>query len=328
MRSVPPVDSEPPAGDAARPARAASPSRLWLPLNALRAFEAVGKERSFTAAAAALHVSQSALSRHVARLEEFVGRRLLERRPGGVALTRAGAVLLAALETSFDRIHVAIETLRAADAPRIIRVHMPPTFLQVAGMEFLRAFRAAFPDISVDVSSTNGVGPPKGRNHDLVVTFDRPKVDDAVRDLLWLVDCTPACSPCFAAACAAMDLPTFLRSGELLHVKLEGQAFGALWAQYGAELQLDIRPERGLAFDTEALAVQFAAAGGGVVLLDAVMWAGELAAGRLVTPFAATRPSGFGYYLSVLPDDLTDPAIALCRSWLLHRFAQRPAAQP
>jgi DNA-binding transcriptional LysR family regulator len=299
-----------------------------LPLNALRAFEAVGNEGSFTAAAAALHVSQSALSRHVARLEEFVGRRLLDRRPGGVALTRAGAALLAALETSFDRIHVAIETLRAADSPRIIRVHMPPTFLQVVGMEFLRAFRAAFPDILVDVSSTNGVGPPQGRSHDLVVTFDRPKVDDSVRDLLWLVDCTPACSPAFAEACAGMDLAAFLRAGELLHTKLEGQPFGALWARYGAELQLDVRPERGLAFDTEALAVRFAAAGGGVVLLDTVMWAGELAAGRLVTPYAATRPTGFGYYLSVQPDDLPDPAIALCRAWLLQRFAQRPAAQP
>ncbi len=325
MRSEPPADDDAPP---ARPGRAASRSRLWLPLNALRAFEAVGKERSFTAAAAALHVSQSALSRHVSRLEEYVGQRLLERRPGGVAPTRAGATLLAALETSFDRIDAAIQTLRAADAPRTIRVHMPPTFLEVVGMEFLRAFRAAFPDILVDVSSTNGVGPPPGRGHDLVVAFDRPRVDAAVRDLLWLVDCTPACSPAFAQACAGMDLAAFLRAGELLHTKLEGQPFGALWAQYGAELQLDFKPERGLAFDTEALAVRFAVAGGGVMLLDAVMWAGELAAGRLVTPYAATRPSGFGYYLSVQPDDLPDPAIALCRSWLIQHFGRRPAAQP
>ena len=39
--------------------------RRWLPLNALRAFEAVAKHGSFTAAAHALQISQSALSRHV-----------------------------------------------------------------------------------------------------------------------------------------------------------------------------------------------------------------------------------------------------------------------
>jgi len=39
--------------------------RRWLPLNALRAFEGVCQALSFTAAANALLISQSALSRHV-----------------------------------------------------------------------------------------------------------------------------------------------------------------------------------------------------------------------------------------------------------------------
>ena len=55
-------------------------NRRWLPLNALRAFEAVGQHLSFTAGAQALHVSQSALSRHVISLEDLLGCQLLERR--------------------------------------------------------------------------------------------------------------------------------------------------------------------------------------------------------------------------------------------------------
>ena len=43
--------------------------RSWLPLNALRAFEAVAKHGSFTVAANTLLISQSALSRHVIALE-------------------------------------------------------------------------------------------------------------------------------------------------------------------------------------------------------------------------------------------------------------------
>ena len=53
--------------------------RRWLPLNALRAFEGVAKHGSFTAAANALLISQSALSRHVIALERLTGVQLFER---------------------------------------------------------------------------------------------------------------------------------------------------------------------------------------------------------------------------------------------------------
>ncbi len=65
-------------------------NRPWLPLNALRAFDAVGQHLSFTAAAEALHVSQSALSRHVIGLETLLGKKLLERRPQHLVLTEEG----------------------------------------------------------------------------------------------------------------------------------------------------------------------------------------------------------------------------------------------
>ncbi len=64
--------------------------RRWLPLNALRAFEMVGRHLSFTGAAQSMHISQSALSRHVAMLEDLLGQPLLARRPHGLALTEAG----------------------------------------------------------------------------------------------------------------------------------------------------------------------------------------------------------------------------------------------
>ena len=54
-------------------ANKAAMNRRWLPLNALRAFEAVGRHLSFTGGAAALSVSQSALSRHVSALESLLG---------------------------------------------------------------------------------------------------------------------------------------------------------------------------------------------------------------------------------------------------------------
>lgn len=303
--------------------------RVWLPLNALRAFEAVGERLSFTGAAAALHVSQSALSRHVGRLEDRLGCRLLERRPQGMVLTAAGAALLPVVAESFDRIEEMMKALSRdpGRSRRVLKVHMPPTFLHVAGLALLAEFRRTFPGVPIDVSSGNGVGLPSGRSVDLAIVFDRPHGGDAVRDPLWTVIQTPACTPELARRANELGLAAFLAASELLHVKLEGEAFDVLWSAYARRRGLDLGPSRGLAFETEALAVQCAAAGGGVALIDADMFAAELGAGRLVTPFAdASVPSGFGYYLTVHPDDMADPAIALFRSWVVGRYAQGSAA--
>src|ERR1700732_2493974 len=81
-----------------------STDRRWLPLNALRAFEGVAKHGSFTAAANALLISQSALSRHVIALERLTGVQLFERRPHALTLTKAGQHLLPAVVKSFDRL--------------------------------------------------------------------------------------------------------------------------------------------------------------------------------------------------------------------------------
>ncbi|MDW5597525.1 LysR family transcriptional regulator, partial [Conexibacter stalactiti] len=64
-------------------------------LRQLRYFAAVARHRHFTRAADELHVTQSALSQQVKRLEEELGVELLLRAPAGVSLTPAGEDLLA-----------------------------------------------------------------------------------------------------------------------------------------------------------------------------------------------------------------------------------------
>jgi hypothetical protein len=61
------------------------------PLNALKAFEAAARYQSFSRAAQELCVTQGAVSRHVAKLEEFLDAKLFDRRPQQMVLTRKGA---------------------------------------------------------------------------------------------------------------------------------------------------------------------------------------------------------------------------------------------
>jgi DNA-binding transcriptional LysR family regulator len=302
--------------------------RKWLPLNALRAFEAVARHLSFTAGAQTLSVTQSALSRHVMSLEALLGRKLLERRPSGVALTEAGAALLPAVTKSFDRLEQVMNDIisEGTGKPRVLRVHVPPSFLQQLALPILSEFRREFPDIAIDLSSSHVTGLP-AHDLDVAVIYDKPQVRDTVADLLWMVRVTPVCAPGLAKTSVGMTLSQFLNANELLHVKLEGQPRGVAWASFARRCGISLNADRGLAFDTAVLSVQYAMSGAGVALADIDIFAKEIAEGRLVAPFDEVCEDGYGYYLTFHPEDLTEPGVALFRSWMIARFARAAGAR-
>lgn len=296
-------------------------NRRWLPLNALRAFDAVGQNLSFTAGAQALHVSQSALSRHVISLEGLLGRQLLERKPHRLALTEAGAALLPVVRKSFDRLEQALNSVRSGEtAGRTLRIHMPPSLLQQMALPMLRDFRREFPDVLLDVSSSHVTGLPD-QELDVAIVYDRPVMDDRVTDLLFVVRVAPVCSPAVAETAKGKTLPEFLAANELLHVKLDSEPRSLLWSMFARHFSLPVGTESGLAFDTAVSAMQYAMSDGGVALADVNMFAAEIAQGRLVRPYEVEMDDGYGYYLKFHAEDLGDPTIAVFRTWFLSRFA-------
>jgi DNA-binding transcriptional LysR family regulator len=302
--------------------------RRWLPLNALRAFEGVAKHGSFTAAAHALLISQSALSRHVIALERLTGVPLFERRPHALTLTKAGQLLLPAVVKSFDRLEYALDDIRNEGAPaqRTLRVQMPPSFAVQLAVPILRDFRRASTEVDIDLISPYGVGPPLGEV-DVAVVYSRPVVTDLVTDLLWSVRLSVLCHPDIAAAHRGQDLATFIEANEIVHVRIAELPRHHMWSQFvRAQGLTAVNIERGLVFDTAVLAAQYALAGQGIALVDTNLFAEELRSGRLVKPFEATLDDGYGYYLTTQPEGLGDTAIALFRSWLIERFGRREPA--
>src|SRR5260221_14110339 len=93
-------------------------------LDDLRALVAVGRERSFTRAAAKLGVSQSALSQTIRQLECRLGLRLLTRTTRSVSLTEAGERLVHTVEPRFEEIDAELEALSAlrGKPPHTIRI--------------------------------------------------------------------------------------------------------------------------------------------------------------------------------------------------------------
>lgn len=209
-----------------------------------------------------------------------------------------------------------------ASGSRPIRVHFPPSLLHQIALPMIRDFHAEHPEIRIDISSTRATGLPADET-DMAVVFDLPGVDDRITDLLWMVRVAPVCSPATAAAHVGKSLEQFLADNYLLHVKLENEPRGLLWGIYARQTRIALDADRDLAFDTALLAVSYAISADGVALADIDMFAPELADGRLVMPYDAVIEDGFGYYLKLRPEDLSDPAISLFRSWLIARFASR-----
>jgi DNA-binding transcriptional LysR family regulator len=306
--------------------------RRWLPLNALRAFEGVAKHGSFTAAANALLISQSALSRHVIALERLTGVQLFDRRPHALTLTKAGQHLLPAVVKSFDRLEYALDDIRNEGAPaqRTLRVQMPPSFAVQLAVPILRDFRRASTEVDIDLISPYGVGPPLG-DVDVAVVYSKPAVTDLVTDLLWGVRLSILCHPQIAAAHRGKTLAAFIEANEIVHVRIADLPRHHSWSQFVRTHGLAaVNIERGLVFDTAVLAAQYALGGQGIALVDCNLFAEELRDGRLVKPFESTLDDGYGYYLTTHPEALGDTAIALFRSWLIGRFGTpgTPAATP
>src|SRR3954464_8441506 len=122
-------------------------------LSGLSALLLVAEKRSFTAAAAALRVTPSAVSQTVRALEERVGVRLCQRTTRSVGLTEAGERFVARLRPALDDVHSAFESLsELRDRPAgTLRLNVPRLAYERLIEPHLPAFLAAYPEISLDI---------------------------------------------------------------------------------------------------------------------------------------------------------------------------------
>lgn len=127
-------------------------------LSGLSALLLVADRRSFTAAAAELRVTPSAVSQSIRALEDRVGVRLLQRTTRSVGLTEAGERFLAQLKPAMEGVHAAFESLdevRGRPAG-VLRLNVPRVASRLVVEPLLAAFLAEYPELQVDVSIDDG----------------------------------------------------------------------------------------------------------------------------------------------------------------------------
>lgn len=127
--------------------------------DSLAAFVRVAQGRSFRKAATGMGVSPSALSHAIGKLEQRLGVRLLNRTTRSVSPTAAGAQLLERLAPAFAEISDALDTLNDERAlPRgHLRLNVPRPAAHLVLAPLLARWRAAYPDVILDVVTNDAV---------------------------------------------------------------------------------------------------------------------------------------------------------------------------
>lgn len=284
------------------------------PLNAVRAFEAVGRHGSVKQAAQELFVTPGAVSRQLALLEEHLDMSLFDRSHRKLTLTHSGTLYLQGVSEALLRLSEATDVIKSTRGRDPLRIWCPMTFGLRWLVPRLPAFRAAQPER--DVVFTTSLGPIdfSTRTSSVAIRIGHGNWPGCASHRLVDIKLTPVCSPALLQRLGPMTSPSDLARATLLQSAAR-PGYWRLWLAAAGASAID--PDRGMTFESVSLAYQMALDGAGVALGQLALVADDLQAGRLVAPFAQCTDSGDAFYL-IYPSRLTnDPFVILFRDWLL-----------
>lgn len=284
-------------------------------LNGIKAFEAAARNGSFAAAAGELNVSPAAISRMVHLLEERLGVALFARQANRLVLTPTGHAYQAGLTTIFDALANLTNQVTAQAGERVLTIGVGPTFAIRWLIPRLADFRKVEPDIEVRFT-TGGVAAPFADDWTCGITLGDGDWPGLVAERMFAADLLPVCAPRIATRIKRVsDLngPMLIRVG---HATEDWP----LWLKAAEAGRISAK---GPEFEYYGQAIQAAADGVGVAMGIRPYIDDDLAAGRLVAPFALSVPKGKQWYL-VYRDFRKDQRDFMAfRKWLLRASRQR-----
>jgi LysR family glycine cleavage system transcriptional activator len=287
--------------------------RILPPLNALRAFEAAGRLGSFKEAAAELHVTHGAVSQHVRLLEEWLGASLFERHNRRVALTPAAKAYLEEIGPLFEQLSQATARYGFPETvSRTLSVNAPATFTLRWLVPRLAQFRAENPDVNVKVETSNESVESLKDNYDIIIRGGPDTFYGYSMRLFLSEERLPVCSPALLQR-LPLRMPEDMRQHTLLHTS----SLPRLWPDWLTRAEIPaLRPAATLTFDHFYLTLQAAIDGIGIAMGPSALVSDDLAAGRLVAPFAGPRLPSRSYCTYVPDGKSANDLVVLFRSWL------------
>ena len=290
-----------------------------LPLNAVRVFEAVAAQRSFSAAADALHVTTAAVSMQIKSLEQYLQVRLFRRNRRDVQLTSEGESLLPYVRRGLDELELGFRAMKSARGGALV-ISLLASFLQKWFLPRLPTFRETHPKIDLQVRASVGLVDFARDDVHAAIRFgygDWPRVHaERVMDE-WLV---PVCAPKLFKRHGRLRGPGGTGDYPLVHSSSEPWEIWLTGNDEGKELW----PVAGTTFDDSVAVVHAAEQGHGLALVRWSLAADAIAEGRVVLAHPQALRYSRSYYFVCPESYLPLPKVAAFREWLIGVVATSP----
>lgn len=278
------------------------------PLDTLRAFEAAARLGSFSAAAEALSLTHGAISRQIAKLEQWLGLKLFRREARGVSLTPDGDRLYVSTREAFALIGDYSDRWTEPRGSAVVRLSALPSVSSRWLMPRMARLEAGDPPLRILFSVDHRQVDMEEDAIDLALRCGRGSIPRRVSMQLFEEWCYPVASPELAADIGNGD-PSRLLRYPLIH---DSSATG--WRAWFAAQGLDYRPQaRDRRFEDYNLVLDAAACGLGIALARPPLAQRDIDSGRLIAVDDRIALNPVSYWLDRPPGSLRPAAIQLAR---------------
>ncbi len=280
------------------------------PLNPLRAFEASARTGSISKAAEELHVTPTAISRHVKTLEDYLEVALFHRRPSSLELTPAGRTYAISLSRAFEEISRATKNLKSSSKELHLSVRSYTTFMVKWLMPRLATFQLEYPQVHVQLSTGYEVVDLERDRIDVWIRYGRghwpgfaiqPVFKDRIRP--------------FAASSFRKELkkPDDLQNYVLLRHSRRADDWRDWLEKAGVRMDQDAKT---LDFDDLALVFEAADSGMGIGITQEEYLKHDQLKGKFYWPFTTVLERDTGYFALASLRHEENPAVGLFLDWL------------
>ncbi|MDO7900896.1 LysR family transcriptional regulator [Pseudomonas sp. K1(2024)] len=287
--------------------------RLVPSMTALQCFEAAARHLNFTRAAQELHLTQSAVSKQVAQLEELLRHHLFLRIRRRLQLTPAGALYLAEVNKILTQLDMSSRyVLTYGEQTEVLKVATQPSFGVRWLIPRLKGFGKRHPNIHLDIRNEMEPFALLQGSADVVFFYGRGTWPGATCIELFGEEVVPVCAPELLSE-GALKGPADVAARVLLQSTSRPEAWHEWFLEQGLHTDNSYQGPR---FDTFYMALSAAQSGCGVALVPRYLASRELAEGSLVIAWEHAMQSPGKHYLAYAEHAAEVPKVRALVEWI------------
>ncbi|WP_434570525.1 LysR family transcriptional regulator [Pseudomonas sp. Z3-8] len=280
---------------------------------ALISFEAAARHESFTKAALELSLTQGAICRQIASLEDFLGVELFRRSRRGVKLTEAGLSYSRRIATQLDAVERDTLSVMGHTGANVIELAVVPTFGTQWLLPRLKDFQRQHPEVTVNLTNRTRPFLFADTDFDAAIYFGDADWSGTESHKLMGEKPLPVCSPSLLGNRKTLT-PEAIAELPLLQQTTRPYA----WRQWFNSQDLNIaRDLTGPRYELFSMLAQAAMHDMGVALIPPFLIQRELAEKRLVIANPNALSSLKAYYLMIPERKVESASLRAFRDWLV-----------